>query len=163
MKQSIKDRMKLIEEKYNVTYQEYDSSTLQNIFKEKLLSQFFDHSKLEERFQIPDAYLDFITSVSNISDKKGDWISIYGGDSSYDGSEDLFRFHCIKKNELKLIMINIGYWSDKHEYWLSCDKANSFGKIFDSYDMCLDYLEESNAEDVYENLEHLLDELISRY
>lgn len=156
MNNSLKETLKKIEDTYNITYEDCDVSDFPKMIREKVLEKYYDSSILDNRFQIPDEYINFIKFVDYISDANNSWGAVYGGFTSIAQTEDLFEYHYCTKNSINKILINIGYWSDKHEYWLSCDKEHSYGKIFDNYDLNVEDLNEDSAEEVFENLERLL-------
>lgn len=156
MKSSLKKTLNGQEERFSITYEHSDVSDLSARFREELLNDFYESAILDEYFAVPEDYIDFCSSVSSMSDKNGTWGFIYGGDSSLNRTQYFFKVHFIEEGDLEIILINIGHWSDKHEYWLCCDQRYRFGKIFDSRDLSLETLCEESADYVFDSIEDLV-------
>jgi len=93
-------------------------------------------------FEVPDEYLELINTFANeLSQDLSDgtwWNLLY----SYEGMlsdldyayEDTAYYQKEAIVQNSPIFIPIGAWSDKHIYFLSCDKNFEFGKVFDCHD-----------------------------
>ena len=120
---------------YRVEALEEVSETILN-FEEKLIedifSKYFTSEEIKQRFSVPPDYLQFIRGVSFLAQDAGDgypWFWILGGESAYESTKSEYERFVEDKEWHKLtkpplMAIEIGGWSDKHVFFLSCDKAH---------------------------------------
>ncbi|WP_028975479.1 tetratricopeptide repeat protein [Spirochaeta cellobiosiphila] len=145
---------KKLSEKYLVTFEINDVSSFENDMRSKVLDLYYAKEILDDRFKVPPAYLNYIANVKEIY-KKG-WLYVSGSTEAISNTQGCFKFHNCQIGSVDIIMINVGWWSDKHDYWLSCDTKYSFGKVFDCYDINVSELNEGSADELWDSWEDFL-------
>ena len=129
---------------------EKDFLLYENTIKEYFIEIFGD-DKVNNFFKIPFEYYEFLKMGKSFSqkDEDYDWRKIYDYDiSMYTTLNHSFE-HSIsdlkerivknKMNQNDTFWVNVGYWSDKHEYYICCDISHPlYRKIFDFND-CTPY------------------------
>ncbi len=125
---------------------EKDLSHYENTIKEYFI-EIFGADIVNNFFNIPLEYYEFLKMGKSLSqkDEDYDWRKIY----DYDISMYTTLYHSyeyaisdlkerISKNNLNqndTFWVNVGYWSDRHEYYICCDISNPlYRKIFDFND-----------------------------
>lgn len=101
---------------------------------------FYTVEEVAQRFAIPPQYAVYLEKHGYINQNKG-WRSLKAQEHSmlkntvysysYFSSE---RKRYRAENKYPMMMIDIGGWSDKHWYFMSCDKDHHFGKVYEAYD-----------------------------
>jgi len=146
----------------NHTSHNYQVESLEQIsditlnFEEKLrhdiFSTHFTTEEVKQRFAAPPDYLQFISAISFLSEDAGDgypWFWILGAESAYENTELAYtefiedqEYHQLAKPPL--MVIEIGGWSDKHVFFLSCDKMHHWGEVYDCHDAYMYQLHSSD-------------------
>ncbi len=107
----------------------------------ELLASHYGHSIVEDRFRVPEDYATFMQTVG------GGWYYSHGlGWSVYDAATVAsttahdFELLVLGANEDEPVLdsgfwLGIGWYSDKHEYLLCCDRAHGYyGSVVDGHD-----------------------------
>ncbi len=129
----------------------------------ELLQKYFSKEYLENNFSIPTSYLDFSKDISTFL-YFGKYHTIYSLKEVVEGTRNtLFDFECNFYNRSKsnqqfkdndVIWLAIGWWSDKHDLLICCDKSSVFyGKIYDVWDDHPWYSEKFVIAEEFENIE----------
>ena len=101
--------------------------------------EIYTPSEITQRFEIPPQLLLYLREYSAISQNKG-WRSLFAYDHIIADTNYWYKYFLSDKKYLKpaeqnpTIVLAIGGWSDKHWYFISCDKERHFGKVYEAYD-----------------------------
>jgi len=121
---------------------------------EDIFSKYFTAEEIKQRFCVPPDYLQFIRGVSFLSEDAGDgypWFWVLGAESAYENTKLVYKkfiedqeYHQLAKPPL--MVIEIGGWSDKHVFFLSCDKMHHWGEVYDCNDAYMYQLHSSDID-----------------
>ncbi len=144
----LKDLMVELHEKQEYEYylSEECSATEIQAFEQELRAYFsdiFGAEFVEERFSLPIDFKAYLHLGCGLYQKN--WRSVYHYkliqkatlkphyDFEIEDLRDRVKEECLEKNDT--IWLCIGYWSDKHDYFICCDQQHPhFGKLFDYND-----------------------------
>ncbi len=99
--------------------------------------EFYTAEEIEERFAIPPQFAVFRQHYSYFGNY---WRSLTSLDGIITETTYWYRYFSHEKERYRqngnypMMMLYIGGWSDKHWYFMSCDKAQHFGQVFEAYD-----------------------------
>ena len=109
-------------------------------------ADFFGKETTEKNWGLPDDYAEYLNSCTGlIQDEEDLSEDVYGTSGTSDATTQPWwkdEMSDLKKRcetgELfrnDTMWLNIGWWGDKHLYFLCCDKTHeNFGKVFDCHD-----------------------------
>ncbi|OJJ17509.1 hypothetical protein BKI52_26955 [marine bacterium AO1-C] len=109
---------------------------------EDIFGKYFSVEEIKQRFVVPPDYLQFIRGASFLARDAGDgypWFWVLGAEDTYKYTKSAYEeftedeeYHQLTKPPF--MAIEIGGWSDKHVFFLSCDKAHHWGAVYDCHD-----------------------------
>lgn len=101
---------------------------------------FYTVEEIENQFRIPPQFSVFLANYSQFYEKKGSRSLKNAEGIIVDTTRYWYSYFSTYKDQYKTegkyppMLLHIGGWSDKHWYFISCQKDNHFGKVFECYD-----------------------------
>lgn len=149
-KQTIKEKLDLIiarmkERKDTVIEAAKPEETAEQTIRIKISKYWIAHDfytadEIEKRFEIPPQFSVFLQYYGPISQRNGWRFMMSWQGIIMDTTRYWYNYFSDYKEEYRangqypMMLLDIGGWSDKHWYFISCDKEHHFGKVYEAYD-----------------------------
>jgi len=159
-KEKMKELIEEITDSSTLTSEPFEVSEKDFIKFEQEVRDYFqsflgNYQIIKQSWQIPEEYKGFL--FSGISLFQGFYEDDIENETHFEMTEEVYdlkevmrsninpwyvlqlsefrkRIHTDRLHEYDSIWLNIGWWSDKNEFFLCCDKSNKhFGKVIDCY------------------------------